>query len=122
MRRPLQPNDSGRRRGRRGSAQVEGAIAMLPLLALMCATVDIGVAILVKNTMQLAVRQGVRYAVTSQTISGMGQDDSIRTVVKKYSMGFLDYLSPNQDPMQRITVTYYDPLTLAEVKGVGSNA
>ena len=50
---------------RRGSALVEGALATLPLMALLFGVLDIGFAIFVKNTMQFAVRQGVRYAVTT---------------------------------------------------------
>ena len=81
-------------RSRRGSVLVESSFALLPLLALIFGVIDIAFAIFVKNTMQYAVRQGVRYAVTSQTMAGMGQDNSIKTVVKTYSMGLLDGLSP----------------------------
>jgi Flp pilus assembly protein TadG len=88
----------------------------------MFGVLDISVAILVKNTMQLAVRQGARYAVTSQTMDGMGQDLSIKTVVRRYSLGFLDCMSPGSDPLDKITVTYYDPVTFTPLTGPGSNA
>ena len=107
--------------GRRGSAIVESAFATLPLLAVLFAVLDISFAIFIKNTLQFAVRQGARYAVTSQTIPGLGQDDSIRTVVKSYTLGLLDALSPDRDGMKRVTITYYDPLSLAVVTGQGSN-
>jgi hypothetical protein len=60
---------------RRGSSLLEGVLAMLPFLAIMFSVLDLSIAI--KNTAQFAVCQGVRYAVTSQTLSGMGQDASI---------------------------------------------
>jgi Flp pilus assembly protein TadG len=52
----------------RGNAMLEGALALPPLLMLLFATIDFSVAILVKNTVQSAVREGVRYAVTGQTV------------------------------------------------------
>src|SRR5215472_5999458 len=107
-----------RRRGQRGSSMVEGALVLPPLLMLLFATIDFSIAILVKNTVQSAVREGVRYAVTGQTVSGLGQDESIRTVVENNSLGFLN--STNGDSM--ISITYYNPGTLAAVSGVGSNA
>ena len=65
-------------------------LAMLPLLAILFAVLDLSIAIFVKNTVQFAVCQGVRYAVTSQTMPGMGQDDSIKSVVQGYTLGLLD--------------------------------
>jgi hypothetical protein len=106
---------------RRGSVLVESSFTLLPLLALLFGVIDIAFAIFVKNTMQFAVRQGVRYAVTSQTLSGMGQDLSIKTVVNTYSMGLLDGLSPNHDGMARIAINYYDPVSLGQLNGTGSN-
>jgi Flp pilus assembly protein TadG len=107
-----------RRTRQRGNAMLEGALALPPLLMLLFATIDFSIAILVKNTVQSAVREGVRYAVTGQTVSGLGQDESIRTVVENNSLGFLN--SSNGDSM--ISITYYNPNTLLVVNGVGSNA
>jgi Flp pilus assembly protein TadG len=107
---------------RRGSVLVEGALAILPLLAVLFTVLDLGIAIFVKNTVQFAVCQGVRYAVTSQTLAGKGQDESIKTVVQGYTLGFLDALSPDHIGKNRIAITYYDPVALTTVSGVGSNA
>jgi len=107
-----------RKRGQGGNAMLEGALALPPLLMLLFATIDFSIAILVKNTVQSAVREGVRYAVTGQTVNGLGQDESIRTVVENNSLGFLN--SSNGDSL--ISITYYNPNTLASVSGVGSNA
>ena len=106
---------------RRGSVLVEGALAILPLLAVLFGVVDLSVAIFVQNTAQFAVCQGVRYAITSQTMTGMGQDASIKTVVQDYTLGFLDYLSPDHIGANRLSITYYNPVTLLPVTGVGSN-
>ena len=107
---------------RRGSVLVESALATLPLLALLWGAFDVGFAIFVKNTMRFAVRQGVRYAVTGQTLPGLGHDESIKTTVNSYSFGLADALSPDHNGLNRIAITYYDPVTLSAVTGPGSNA
>jgi len=100
---------------------VEGALAILPLLAVLFGVVDLAVAVFVQNMAQFAVRQGVRYAITSQTMTGMGQDASIKTVVQDYTMGFLNSLSTDGVGADTISITYYNPVTLLPVTGVGSN-
>jgi len=115
---PSTQGKRSRRARQRGNAMLEGALALPPLLMLLFATIDFSIAILVKNTVQSAVREGVRYAVTGQTVGGLGQDASIRTVVENNSLGFLN--SSNGDSL--ISITYYNPTTLAVVNGIGSNA
>jgi hypothetical protein len=100
---------------------VEGALVVLPLLAVLFGTLDLAIAIFVKNTVQFAVCQGVRYAVTSQTLPGMGQDASIKSVVQGYTLGFLDYLSPDHVGADTISITYYNPVSITPVTGTGSN-
>jgi Flp pilus assembly protein TadG len=82
-------------------------LILLPFFAITFAIIDYGLAIFVQSTLQHAVREGVRYAVTYQTISGMCQDASIKTVVKNHAMGFL---TPD-DKYSLIQVTYYTPDT-----------
>lgn len=85
---------------------------------LLFATVDFAVAILIRNTIQSAVREGVRYAITGQTITGAGgQDNSVKQVVQQNSLGFLNSTNANL-----IAITYYNPSTFAVVTGVNSNA
>jgi Flp pilus assembly protein TadG len=108
-------------RGRRGSTLVEASLALLPMLAFFFGIVDVSFAVFLKNTLLFAVRQGVRYAVTSQTMTGLGQDASIKSTVRTNSAGLVDALSPNQDGTNQITITYYDPVTLAAVTGANSN-
>src|SRR5579864_8189743 len=104
----------GKRR-RRGSAMVEAALATLPLMEFLFGILDVSFAIFVKNTLAFAVRQGVRYAVTSQTMAGLGQDMSIKTTVINSTLGLLNAMSPNQNGANQITITYYNPLTLQPV-------
>ena len=111
-------NPVKRRASQRGNAILEGALALGPLFMILFATIDFSMAILMKNTVQSAVREGVRYAVTGQVMNGMGQDDSIKTTVQNNSLGFL----AGNTKMALISVTYYNPTTLAAVTGTGSNA
>jgi Flp pilus assembly protein TadG len=109
------------RRKRRGAVAIEAPLAFLPLLAVMLAVVDLGIAVFVKNTVQFAVCQGVRYAVTSQTKPGLGQDASIKAVVQSYTLGLMDTLAADHNGANRISITYYNPASLAPVTGTGSN-
>ena len=91
-----------------GNAMIESAMILLPLMALIFAFIDHGVAIFLQNTFQHAVREGVRYAVTYQVMPGMGQDASIKSVVRQNAMGFLNRCD------DCIKVRYYRSDTLAE--------
>jgi Flp pilus assembly protein TadG len=115
------PSRRGFARGCRGSTLVEASLCTLPLLAFFLGIVDVSFAVFVKNTLLFSVRQGVRYAITSQTMAGMGQDASIKSTVRTYSAGLVDALSPNQNGSNQITITYYDPVTLSAVTGANSN-
>jgi len=88
---------------------VEAAFVYVPLFALMLAIVDFSVAIFLRSTFQHAVREGVRYAVTYQTMSGLGHDLSIKTTVQQNAMGFLN----GATGLSKISVNYYAPDTLA---------
>jgi Flp pilus assembly protein TadG len=114
-------NTRTKRSRRRGSVLVEGTLALLPMWAFLFGVLDLAIAIFVQNTVQFAVCQGVRYAVTSQTLPGKGHDDSIKTVVEGYTMGLLDALSPDRIGKNRLSITYYNPVTLTAVTGTGSN-
>ena len=96
---------------------VEAAFVLLPLFALIFGIVDFGLAIFVRSTLQHATREGVRYAVTYQTVDGLGHDGSIKAVVQNSAMGFLN----GQNGLDKIEIHYYDPTTFNEVTGAGSN-
>ena len=122
-----------RRRRESGASLVEAALIILPFLALFMALFDFGMMIFLKNTMQFAVRQGCRYAITSQVLTGQGQVASIQSQVNTYSFGFLNYLAPGPPKTTCtgtgcVTVSFYfqdlgtTPSTLTLVTGAGSNA
>jgi Flp pilus assembly protein TadG len=98
---------------------LEGALVILPLLAIGFALLDFPLAIFIQNTLRNAVREGVRYAITQQT-GGSGQDAAITTVVKNNSMGFVNAADITAGTTT-LTIAYYDKSTLNAVAGVGSN-
>lgn len=100
---------SPRRRRQRGNAMLETALVFLPLFALIFAIIDFSLAIFVQSTLQHAVREGVRYAVTYQTQSGLCHDDSIKNVVVQHAMGFLS----SEENRDKIQIRYYLPDTLS---------
>lgn len=100
---------SVRSASQRGSAAVETALVLLPLLALVFAFFDYGLMVFFRSTFQHAVREGVRYAVTYRTEAGLGHDASIREIVMRHSMGFL------RGRGDAIKIRYYDPITFNEV-------
>jgi Flp pilus assembly protein TadG len=97
---------------RRGAALVELPLVLIPLVALWVGIIDFSFGIFLKGTFQHAVREGVRYAVTSRTEPGMGQDASIQQVVQRNAMGFLN----GEAGAARIHIRYYVPGTLAETQ------
>jgi hypothetical protein len=99
-----------RLRRRRGNAMLETALVFLPLFAIIFAIIDFSLAIFVQSTLQHAVREGVRYAVTFQTQPGFCHDDSIKNVVARNAMGFLS----SDANRAKIQVRYYAPDTLSE--------
>jgi Flp pilus assembly protein TadG len=114
----LQTTDRRRRR-QRGNQLVEASLIFLPLFAILLGVFDFSVALFLRATMQNAVREGVRYAVTYQTASGQCQDASIKAVVKSSAAGFLSDAAHDS----KIKVRYYDPSNLGvEVTGANSNS
>jgi Flp pilus assembly protein TadG len=104
QRKPL----SERNRRRSGNAILEGAFTILPVFALILAFVDFGLILFRWTTLQNAVREGCRYAITYQVATGLNQDASIEQVVQQYSMGFVT----TTDTPQHIFVNYYAPTNL----------
>jgi len=75
-----------------GQTMVETAFAISVLLTLMMATVDFGWLLSNKLTLQNAVRQAGRYAITGQCIESNGscsetRYNSILTTLENYSLG-----------------------------------
>ena len=97
----------------RGNSFVEAAFVLVPLLALIFAVVDFGLAIFIRGTLQHATREGVRYAITYQTLDAQtAHDPSIKAIVKRNALGFLN----SEENANKIKIRYYDPDTLTEVQ------
>lgn len=96
---------------------LEFAFTMLPTFALIFAFVDFGLLMFRWATLQNAVREGCRYAITFQTGSGLGQDASVEAVVQQYAMGIVGTTDNPQD----IFVKYYSPTNLNTAIASGGN-
>jgi Flp pilus assembly protein TadG len=114
QRKPL----SERNRRRSGNALLEGAFTILPTFALVFAFIDFGLLLFRWATLQNAVREGCRYAITYQTQTGLGQNASIEAVVQQYAMGVVKTTDNPQD----IFVKYYSPTNMTTaISGAGGN-
>jgi Flp pilus assembly protein TadG len=103
-------NPAARPRDKRrsGNAIIEAVFTMLPMFALIFAFVDFGLLLFRWCTLQNAVREGCRYAITFQTSGNLGQDASIEHIVQQYAMGIVT----TGDSPQHIFVNYYAPSNL----------
>jgi Flp pilus assembly protein TadG len=94
---------------------IEFTLVLLPLLGFIFLLLDMGWTIYRRATLQFAVREGCRYAVTNQTQAlkdaggnAYGLVDSVKWVVQNRAMGFLG--SKATDPAwATIQVRFYDP-------------
>lgn len=91
---------------------VESAFTLIPTFALIFAFLDFGMMLYRWSSLQNAVREGVRYAITfqTQTTPALGQIASIQTIVEKNSMRLVRVT----DNPQHIFVKFYatsDPNT-----------
>lgn len=102
-----------------GSQIAEFGLVILPLFAFMFLIMNVCWVIFAQACLQHAVREGVRFAITGQLLPGFThQDDEIRSVVESNAFGFLS----GPDAASKISIEYYNPSTLASLKGVGSNS
>jgi Flp pilus assembly protein TadG len=97
-----------RKRRSSGNVMIECAFTMLPTFAIILMFVDISLMLFRRATLQNAVREGCRYAVTFQTKAGLNQDASIAAVVQQFAMNFVTAA----DSPQHIFVNYYTPTNL----------
>src|SRR5271170_6152056 len=113
QRKPLSP----RTRRRSGNAIIEGVFTILPTFALIFAFIDFGLLLFRWATLQNGVREGCRYAITFQTVTGLGQNASIEAVVQQYAMGIVRTTDNPQD----IFVKYYSPTNMTTpIVGAGN--
>ncbi len=100
--------NSGRRANQRGNAMLEGALIILPMLALFLGMVDVSMAIYIQSTLSSSAREGTRYAVTYNSSCTGSQAACIATVVQNYAIGLPAGLASSY-----ITVNYYTTNNLA---------
>jgi Flp pilus assembly protein TadG len=96
---------------------VELAFTLVPLLATMLAIMDFAMPIFLRSLFMNAVREGSRYGITYQTISGQSQTSSIQTLVQSYTAGFLSGTTGRN----MIYVRYYSQNTLTEDTSANRN-
>ena len=106
-----------RRKSSSGQALLESVFTLLPTFALIFGLTDLSLMIFRWTTLQNAVREGTRYAVTFRTQAGLGQDASIENVVQQYAMGIVK----RTDSPQTIFVKYYTTSNLNTAIPLGGN-
>ena len=106
-----------RRKRSGGNTILEMAFTILPTFALILAFADFGLMMFRWATLQNAVREGARYAITFQTSGTSGQDASIEQVVQQFAMNIVT----TADSPQHIFVNYYTPTNLTTPIASGGN-
>ena len=104
-----------RNKKRRGVEIIEFTLVLLPMLGFVFLLLDLGWAIYKRATLQFAVREGCRFAVTNQLVDlkdasnkQYGMIDSVKWTVQRRAVGFLG--STASDPgYASIQVRFYDP-------------
>src|SRR5438067_10394841 len=81
---------TAKRRRCRGAEVLEAALIIVPLFGMIFLLLDLSMVVFLRSTFQHAVREGVRYGITGTNDTGPCQDDSIKTIVKRSSLGFLN--------------------------------
>jgi Flp pilus assembly protein TadG len=103
---------------RRGSETIEGALVTLIMFGLIFLIFDMSFSLYIKSTLQEAARDGVRFAVTGQVLTGdTYMNDSIVKVVQGSALGFLNGASG----ACHVSVAYYDPYGGAVNTASGGN-
>ena len=114
---PKLAQQSRRNRRRSGNVLIESVFTILPTFALIFGFVDFGMVLYRWCTLQNAVREGCRYAITFQRSGTLGQDASVSAVVQSFAMGIVK----TTDTPQHIFVNYYAPTDLTNAIATGGN-
>ena len=111
--------NSPRNRQRSGTGMLELTFLLMPTFALIGGFVDIGMALFTWNTLQNAVREGARYAVTYQTDSSGSQVTSIKNQTATWAMGMVNATNTVSSGanIPYIDVNFYTPPTQAVPNG-----
>jgi Flp pilus assembly protein TadG len=85
---------------------VESGVTLVLMFGLLFLLIDLALAVFTKATLQNAVRQGVRFAVTGQTLPSYTYlNDSITAVVQQNALGLLN----GNSGACKIAISYYNP-------------
>lgn len=103
-----QPVSLRRQRRSKGHVIMESVFTMFPTFAMILIFADMGMMLYRWSTLQNAVREGARYAITFNLEDDpdgnpLGQDDSIKGVVSSYTLGMVSASDPE------LHVNYYAP-------------
>ena len=98
---------------------LELAFFLMPSFALICGFLDVGLALFTWNTLQNAVREGTRYAITYQVDGSGRQATSIKNTVSTWAMGLVQASSTSTTGanVPYIEVNFYTPPTVANPNG-----
>src|SRR5437879_13380950 len=91
----MRGNRSNRKKTSRGAEVVEVALIIVPLFGMIFLLLDLSMVIFLRSTFQHAVREGVRYGITGANDTGPCQDDSVKAVVQRSAIGFLNGAGPS---------------------------
>jgi Flp pilus assembly protein TadG len=94
---------------RRGNFLTEFSLIALPMMALLTGIMDVSMLVYARISLQHAVREGVRYAITWNTQTGQCHSESIKNVVRSNSMGWLN----KPENFAKVQVKFYNAETLA---------
>ena len=102
-----------------GTGTLELAFFLMPSFALICGFLDIGMALFTWNTLQNAVREGTRYAITYSVDSSAHQVSSVKTLVSTWAMGLVQAGSNSTTGTNTpyVEVNFYTPPTIANPNG-----
>jgi hypothetical protein len=111
----MKKSSRNKRKPRRGVELIEFTLVLLPMLGFLFLLLDLGWAVYRRATLQFAVREGCRYAVTNRTMAltdsngkAYGMIDSVKYVVQQRAIGFLGS-TPAAPEYSLIQVRFYDP-------------
>jgi Flp pilus assembly protein TadG len=103
-----------RKTRQKGAEILEFALVTIPMFGFLFLQVNIAWAVFARASLQNAVREGVRYAVTSQTESGYGHKDSVKKLVQSRA----SFLLRGEAGWSLIHVRFFTPDTLTDVSNV----
>ena len=118
--RTKQPNGKPHRNRRRsGTGLLEFAFMLMPTFAIIGGFVDVGMALFTWNTLQNAVREGTRYAITYQVDDSGHQITSIKNRVSTWAMGMVSASSTSSSGtnVPYVDVNFYTQPTQASPNG-----